>query len=341
MLKIGIVGCGYWGPNLIRNFLETNRCEKIMVFDIDSSRMAKVKRRFPVLHLAESFEQMADGVDGVVVVTPVSAHYPLARKALELKRHVMVEKPMTASVTHGEDLIELAQKHNRVLMVGHTFLYSPSIAKVKEILNTGALGRILFVTASRVNLGIHQKDVSVIWDLAPHDFSILLSWLDERPVRVSAIGRDCVQKGIMDVAFINIEFASGIIGHVEVAWLAPGKLRRTVIVGSKKMLIYDDMATVEKVKIYDNGVSIKDPETFGEYQLSYRTGDIVSPRVESYEPLTSEVNHFLDCIEKGTTPRSDGKHGLEVVRLLEAAERSAKNGGRSIDVGTKETRNDA
>jgi predicted dehydrogenase len=332
MLKIGVVGCGYWGPNLIRNLIETNRAA-VVVHDKDKTRMDKVKKRFPSVELADDYGALLKtDVDGIIVATPVTGHYPLGKQALEHGKHVMVEKPMTSSVAHAEDLIRLAQSKNLVLMVGHTFVYSPAVRKVKELLDSGALGKLLFVTASRVNLGIHQKDVSVIWDLAPHDFSVLLNWLGEKPVRVSAVGRDYVQKGILDVAFINIEFASGAIGHVEVAWLAPSKLRRTVIVGSKKMLVYDDTQAVEKVKIYDNGVTIKDPETFGEYQLSYRTGDITSPRIDTYEPLSAEMSHFLDCIENGTTPHSDGVHGLEVVKLLEAAEQSVKLGGLSVEL---------
>ncbi len=335
MLKIGVVGCGYWGPNLIRNLIESNRA-RLIIYDIDKKKMARVKQRYPSVQLAENLKDMiGDDVNGLVIATPVSSHYPLAREALERGKHVLVEKPMTSSVAHGEHMLELAEKQDIVLMVGHTFVYSPAVMKVKEILTSGILGKVYFVTSSRVNLGIHQKDISVIWDLAPHDFSVLLDWFDDKPVRVSVTGRDCIQKGILDVAFIHIEFASGLIGHVEVAWLAPGKLRRTVIVGSNKMLVYDDTLAVEKVKIYDNGVMIKDPETFGEYQLSYRTGDISVPHIDNYEPLAAEINHFIDCIEKSTKPRSDGRLGLEVVRLLAAAEKSATKGGRVVELPKK------
>jgi predicted dehydrogenase len=333
MLKVAVVGCGYWGPNLVRNLLESNRAQ-VEVFDLDRARMEKVRRRYPSVELAPSFESLLEpGIQGIVIATTVSSHFPLAKTALEAGKHVLVEKPMAASVSEAERLIALAEKRKLVLMVGHTFLYSPSVHKVKEIIDSGALGDLLFITCSRVNLGIHQKDVSVIWDLGPHDFSVLLNWLDDRPVKVWALGRECVQKGVLDVAFINVEFAAGTVGHLEVAWLAPSKLRRTVIVGTKKMLVYDDTQAVEKVKIYDHGVTVRDPESFGEYQLIYRTGDISIPRIDTYEPLSAEINDFLTCIEKGTNPRSDGRLGLEVIRLLEAAEKSARAGGKAVDIG--------
>jgi predicted dehydrogenase len=274
-------------------------------------------------------------VDAVVIATPVSTHFPLASQALQKNKHVFVEKPMTASRGEGESLIQLAKEKKRILMVGHTFEYSPPVLKVKEIIARGDLGKIYYISTSRVNLGLHQKDVSVIWDLAPHDFSTLFFWLEEEPSRISAMGRDYVQKNIPDVAFINMEFSSGCVAHIQVSWLAPSKLRRTSIVGSEKMLVYDDTENIEKVKIYDKGVNYKDPETFGEYQLSYRTGDVISPRLDTYEPLFVEMKHFVECCKTGKAPKTDGQNGLRVVKALEAAEKSLRNNSIVVEISPK------
>lgn len=328
MLKIGIVGCGYWGPNLVRNFYETNRC-KLVICDLDSNKLARIKMRYPAVDTTQDFNTLIDSsIDGIVVSTPINTHFELGKKALEAGKHVLIEKPLTTSSNDAAALIDIVEKKGLILMVGHTFEFSPSVIKVREIIKQGILGQIFFISSLRVNLGIHQKDVSVLWDLGPHDFSILFNWLDEIPARVSAVGKDCIQKGIPDVAFINLEFASGILAHCQISWLAPSKLRDIIIIGTEKMLVYDDAEVNEKVKIYDKGVNFHDPETFGEYHLSYRMGDIVSPKLETYEPLFREVNHFLDCIETGKKPITDGYCGLRVVKALEAAEKSLKNGGK-------------
>ncbi|MDQ7053965.1 MAG: Gfo/Idh/MocA family oxidoreductase [candidate division KSB1 bacterium] len=270
-------------------------------------------------------------IDAMVIATPVSTHAPLAQAALRSGKHVFVEKPMASTTEEAMQLIELAERHQRVLMVGHTFEFSPPVLKIKEVIERGALGDIFYISSSRVNLGLHQKDISVIWDLAPHDFSSIFFWLDEMPKYISAMGRDYVQRGIPDVAFINLEFASGVIAHVQVSWLAPSKLRRTTLIGSDKMLVYDDTENIEKVKIFDKGVDYKDPETFGEYQLSYRAGDVISPRLDTYEPLFKEMEHFLDCCETGQRPKTDGYNGLRVVKALEAAEKSLRNGSQVVE----------
>jgi predicted dehydrogenase len=241
---------------------------------------------------------------------------------------VFVEKPFAASSAQALRLIEEADRRNLTLMVGHTFQYSPPVIKIKDILESGEIGEIFYISSTRVNLGLHQKDVSVIWDLAPHDLSMILYWLDQYPIEVLATGKDFVQKGIPDVAFLFMRFASGAIAHVQVSWLAPSKLRRTTIVGDAKMLVYDDTEHLEQVKLFDKGVSFKDPDTFGEYQLSYRTGDIVSPKIESFEPLQAEVSDFLGSVLYKRRPRSDGESGLRVVQVLEAAERSLVNSGQ-------------
>ncbi len=326
MVDVGVIGLGYWGPNLLRNLYTNHRIGRLVICDCDPVRAGKMRSRYPDLYCTADCREVFgdDGLDAVVIATDVSSHYPLAKLALESGKHVFVEKPFASSVEQAEELVELGRSKGLVTMVGHTFMFSPPVIKAKEIIDSGELGDIYFITASRVNLGLHQKDVSVIWDLAPHDFSMLFYWLGEEPCRVSAFGHAYVLEGIPDVAFINLAFPSGSIGNVQVAWLAPSKLRRTVIVGSSKMLVYDDTEPIEKIKIYDKGVEIIEPESFGEYQLTYRTGDILSPKLSSDEPLASEMEEFLASIEEGRTPRSSGEEGLAVVRALEKAEDSLR-----------------
>lgn len=331
MAKIAVVGAGYWGPNLIRNFMGHAAVKALWVCDKSAERLAKVRARFPSLMFTESFGDVLDSdVDGVVLATPVATHHQLARSALEAGKHVFVEKPLASSVSDARDLVELAAKQGRTLMVGHTFEYSPPVRKIGDLIEAGELGQVLFVSSMRVNLGLHHRDVSVIWDLAPHDFSILFSWVKERPASIATTGKAFVQNGIPDVAFISMTFPSGVIAHIEVSWLAPSKLRRTTVVGDRKMLVYDDTEALEKVKVYDRGVDYRDPETFGEFQLSYRTGDIWSPKLEQYEPLTLETREFVEAIEQGITPRSCGERGLEVVEALDAAQRSLERGGEPV-----------
>ena len=335
MIKIGLVGAGYWGKNLIRNIMESKEAALNIVCDIDKAKLMRVKKRYPRVKITTNYLNLVNdkGIDAVVISTNVNSHHNLAKKAIKNGKHVFVEKPIAETVEKAEELVELANKNKLTLMVGHTFLYSPPVIKIKEILQNNGIGKVYYISSSRVNLGIHQKDVSVIFDLAPHDFSILSYWLDEVPIKVSCIGYDYIQKGIPDVAFINLIFASGIIAHIEVSWLAPSKLRRTTIVGKKKMILYDDTESTEKVKIYDEGVDVIKPKSFGEFQLSYRVGDIVSPRIEPSEPLAEEVSHFCKCIKTGKKPRSDGVNGLEVVKVLEAAERSLHNSGGLEEIG--------
>ncbi|MBN1630609.1 MAG: Gfo/Idh/MocA family oxidoreductase [Thermoleophilia bacterium] len=335
MKKVAIIGYGYWGPNLLRNYMELAGAWVEWVCDSRPEALAKAACRYPAVAGTTDYEQvLADPkVDAVVIATPISSHFSLARAALLAGKHVFVEKPMTGGTAEARELVELAALRGLTLMVGHTFVFSPPVRKVKEIIDAGELGDIFFITSSRVNLGLHQKDVSVVWDLAPHDLSILHYWLGETPSTVSVAGRACINPGIPDVAFINLRFPSGILAELEVAWLSPVKLRRTVVVGSKKMLLYDDTESVEKVKIFDHGVDFRDPETFGEYQLSYRTGDILSPKVGGSEPLFVEASHFIECLETSTPPITDGAAGLAVVASLEAADWSLRNDGASQTIG--------
>lgn len=338
MLTVGVIGAGYWGPNIIRNVVENRRAKSVMVCDLDRSRLDRVSQRFPLAGMTTDFQDLLDdgSLDAVMIATPLTTHFPLAQRALEAGKHVFVEKPFARTTAQAQTLIDLAAEKNLVVAVGHTFEFSPSVVKIKELIDSGELGEIYYISSSRVNLGIHQKDVSVVWDLAPHDLSMIFSWLGEYPVHVSAMGRDCVQPGIPDVAFIDLMFGSGVVVHVHVSWLAPSKLRNTTIVGSKKMVVYDDTA-IEKVKLFDKGVHFKDPETFGEYQLSYRSGDIISPTLDSYEPLQAEIDDFLGAIQEKRAPRVDGHSGLRVVRVLEAAQHSMEHRGVPVDLTWDET----
>jgi predicted dehydrogenase len=328
LVDVAVVGCGYWGPNLVRNLVENGACRRVVCCDIDYDQLERLSKRHPNLFYTTNLDEiLKDGsIDAVMIATPVSTHHELAKRTLRAGKHTFVEKPLTSTAEQGIELMEEAKARSLTLMVGHTFEYSPPVLKIKELISQNELGNIYYISSARVNLGLHQSDISVVWDLAPHDLSMLFFWLEETPVQVFAMGKAFVQKGIPDVAFVSMEFASGVIAHVQVSWLSPSKLRRTTIVGSSKMLIYDDTEHTEKVKLYDKGVDFKEPRTFGEYQLSYRSGDIVSPKLETYEPLQAEVEHFLNCVLTREAPRSDGRSGIRVVRVLEAVERSMKEG---------------
>ncbi len=330
---VALIGYGYWGPNLLRNYMELAGAEVKWVCDSRPERLEKAIARYPSIVSTTDLKVVLGDpdVDAILIATPIGTHYAVAMEALHAGKHVFVEKPMAMTVGECDEMCRAAEERGLTLMVGHTFVYSPPVRLVKSIIDSGELGDVRFITCSRVNLGLHSKEVSVVWDLAPHDLSILAYWLGETPLSVQAMGRSCIIDGIPDVAFLNVRYASGIIAELEVSWLSPVKLRRTVIVGSKKMLMYDDTESVEKVKIFDQGVDYKDPETFGEFQLSYRTGGIYSPRVENTEPLFVEAAHFIDCVANGTTPLTDGASGRLVVAALEAAQASLDAGAKNPD----------
>jgi predicted dehydrogenase len=322
-VQVAVVGLGYWGPNLLRALFELEDVEVTYICDLDPERLERYGRRYPSARPTRDLDNVLSDptVDAVVIATPVFTHFGLASRALSAGKHVFVEKPMASSSAEAEELIELADRMDRALMCGHTFLYSPAVRAVKDLLTAGDLGEIYFISSSRVNLGLHQRDVSVVWDLGPHDFSILLYWLDEFPEWVRAVGRDSVVKGIPDVAFIDMVFPSGVLANVELSWLAPSKLRRTVVVGSEKMVVYDDGAA-ESVRVFDHGVVYQDPETFGQYQLSYRTGDIVSPKLDTVEPIELELTDWIDCIRDGVSAAPFIDIARDVVRVIESAEAS-------------------
>jgi predicted dehydrogenase len=328
-VKIGVVGYGYWGPNLVRNIFELPGAEVAYVCDLRPSALDKAVTRYPGVRTTQRLEEILSDpdVDAVAIATPLASHYSLARTGLDAGKHVFVEKPLAASIRDAVQLSDMAEARELVLMPGHTFLYSPPVNIIADMIRAGELGEIYSISTSRVNLGLHQPDASVVWDLGPHDFSILRFWLDETPTHVSAISRGCIMPDTADVAFIHLVFPSGTVAHVELSWLAPSKLRRTTIIGSRKMVVYDDTST-EPVRVFDSGAMLDDPASFGEFRLSYRTGDIISPRVEAGEPLQLELEDFCRSITTGSKPRSSPQLGIEVVRMIEAVEASLASGGR-------------
>jgi predicted dehydrogenase len=329
--KVAVVGLGYWGPNLLRVLFDRTDVEVSWICDLDPSRLDRFARRYPGAQVSDDLDRLLDDpeLDAILLATPVFTHYDLAWRCLDAGKHCFVEKPLASSSEQASELIEFAEDRSLQLMCGHTFLYSPPVRAVRDLISSGELGSLYFVSSSRVNLGLHQRDVSVIWDLGPHDFSILLYWLGTAPTSIRATGRDSIVPGIADVAFVTMNFGSGLVANVELSWLAPSKLRRTVVVGSRKMVVYEDGGP-EAVKVYDRGVDYKDPETFGEYQLSYRSGDIRSPHLSNEEPLAMQLNDFVRRIQAGGPSADRLQVALDVVRLAEAAEASLQNGGDQV-----------
>lgn len=327
---VGVVGAGYWGPKLIRNFHDLPNAVVTVVCDTRGDRLEHVRRLYQETRTTQDYDELLKSdVEAVVIATPVGSHYALARAALLAGKHVLIEKPMTANAQQAAELVTLAKAHKRVLMVGHTFEYNPAVIMLKNMIQDGRLGQVFYINTQRVNLGIFQQDINVVWDLAPHDLSIMLFLLEQDPISVSARGAAYVQPGIHDVAYVTLHFPNDIMAGIQVSWLDPCKIRRITVVGSKKMVVYDDLEPEEKIKIYDKGVD-KPPysDTFEQFKLSYRYGEVTSPRVPIDEPLHLECAHFIECVREGTHPRSNGEVGLKIVRILEMAQRSLLNGGQ-------------
>ncbi len=332
MIDIGIIGYGYWGPNVARNFYAAPGATLAAVCDLDEKRRKAAQTTFPGLRTCSDPMEIIedDAVRAVAVVTPVSSHFKLAKAALERGKHVFVEKPFTSSVRQAAELVELAARQGLVIMVDHTFLFTGAVQKIKEILDARELGDLFFYDSVRVNLGLFQHDVNVIWDLAPHDLSIMSHVVPKEPVAVTALGTEHFGRGTEDVAYVSVHFDNGFIAHFHCNWLSPVKIRRTLISGNTKMLVWDDLASDEKLKIYDRGVDIRNHAGIHELLVSYRSGDMHAPRIGNVEALQTETRYFLECIEKNQAPFNDGEAGLKVVRMLEAADRSLKLGGRKI-----------
>ena len=333
-MRIGVIGYGYWGPNIVRNFHSQDNSEVVLVADRNPKCEARLKKVYPSIGFTTDENQVLTSpeIDVIAVVTPVWTHYELAKKALENGKHVFVEKPFTYSVQQGEELVELAERKNLKIMVDHTFLFTGAVKKIKELVDKKELGDLYYYDALRVNLGLFQHDVNVIWDLAPHDLSIMDHVISAKPEAVVATGEKHLN-GVEDVAFITVYFPKRIIAHVNVNWLSPVKVRTTLIGGEKKMLVWNDLEADEKLRIYDKGVSMStNPSNLHQLLVSYRSGDMWAPQVEQIEALRAETGYFLKCIEENTKPFNDGEAGLRVVRILEAADRSIRSRGEAINL---------
>ena len=330
--NIAVIGCGYWGPNLIRNFDKLDSCNMKMCCDLSSEKLSRLKKLYSHIEFTPTLEDILTDseIDGVAIATPVFTHAEIGKKCLEHGKHVLIEKPLATTSKDVIELINIAKKQEKILMTGHTFLYTAAVNKTKEIVDSGELGEIHYISAVRVNLGLFQPDINVIWDLAPHDISIILAILGEMPESVNAQGKAHYSPKIEDVATVSLNFSNGAIAFLHNSWLDPDKIRKITVVGSKKMLVYDDISQNEKIKIYDKGVEAPPYyDSYAEFHYSYRYGDIYTPRLNEYEPLQKECNHFIDSIITGKTPISDGYNGLQVISILEATDKSLRNSGAS------------
>lgn len=335
-VRLAQIGAGYWGANLIRNFAGLEGVGRFTVCDMDQARLDKFKRQYPRIETSsDAGAVIADPeLDAVVLAVPAADHYGLARAALLAGKHVFVEKPLTTTRAHAEDLVALAERQRRMLMVGHTFMFNAAVTRVKEYIDAGELGQVYYILAQRLNLGKVREDVNAWWNLAPHDISIILYWLGETPESVAAHGFNFLQPGLEDVVFASMNFASGAAAHIHVSWLDPVKTRRMVVVGSKKMLVYDDVSLEAKLTLYDKGIdrkniirSLPEIDTFGQFQYMHRVGDVLIPNIAFREPLGVECSHFVECLRLGLAPRTDGRQGLAVVDVLERAQQSLRAQG--------------
>ncbi len=334
-IGLAVVGAGYWGPNLVRNAANTGGAQLRAIVDLDEARLRKVGAAYPgVAQMTDLDAALGrDDIQGVVIATPASTHRDLGLKAMEAGKDVLVEKPLAMTTDDCRALVKYAEENGRVLMVGHTFIYNAAVKMIKNLFDTGEMGDLLYVYSSRVNLGRVRQDVNALWNVAPHDISIVNHVLDAEPIRVQATGRCYLQPGIEDVVFAVFEYPGGALAHVHSSWLDPSKVRKSTFVGSKKMVVYDDVESEGKIKIYDKGVRRTGPETeYGEFQLKLHSGDIHIPKITFTEPLAEEIAHFVECIRDRSTPRTDGRQGLAVVAALEAAQASIAADGAGVEV---------
>ena len=331
MIRVGVLGYGYWGPNIVRNFQAQEQSEVVLVCDQSRQAGDRLRKVYPAIPFTTDENEVLTStkIDAVCVITPVATHHWLAKKALENGKHVFVEKPFTCNSAQAEELIELADRKNRKIMVDHTFLFTGAVRKIRQLVDQGALGKLFYYDALRVNLGLFQHDVSVIWDLAPHDLSIMDYIIGEKPEGVVAAAEKHLNEA-EDIAFLSIYFPDRVIAHINVNWLSPVKVRTTLIGGEKKMLVWNDLEPNEKIKVYDKGVSLSDGQGLHKLLVSYRSGDMWSPQVEPVEALTEEAAYFLQCIMENKTPFNDGVNGLRIVRILEAADKSVRNRGEAV-----------
>lgn len=333
MLNVGVIGYGYWGPNITRNFNSVEGAHVSAICDRSPDMLKQVKKKHPGVEIYSDYKSVIESkhIDVIAVVTPVSTHYELTKLALMNGKHVFVEKPFTANIAQAEELIELAEKKNLKIMVDHTFLFTGAVQKIKEIIDDGSLGKLYYYDSTRVNLGLFQHDVNVIWDLAPHDFSIMDYVIGEQPDYVTACGKSHVN-GFEDIAYVTVHFPSDVIAHFNVNWLSPVKIRSTLIGGQKKMLLWNDVNADEKIKVYDKGIDVESREGIYDLLVSYRSGDMWAPKVEQKEALALEAEYFVDCIMNDKTPLNDGAAGLRIVKLLNACDESLSNNGKMISL---------
>ncbi|MGD9489719.1 MAG: Gfo/Idh/MocA family protein [Calditrichaceae bacterium] len=335
MIHVGVIGVGYWGPNIIRNFHANRRSQIDVCCDFRDERLNFIKTTYPFLHTTKDYKEVINDpkIDLVAICTPVFSHYELAKAVLESGKHVLIEKPMTSNTKQAEHLIEIAAKKGLHIFVDHTFVYTGAVRKIKDLINSGELGELYYFDSVRVNLGLLQHDVNVLWDLAPHDISIMNHLLDKKPQAIVATGADHFGKGFEDVAYLTVYFPDNLIAHIHTNWLSPVKIRHTLIAGSKKMVVWDDNKPSEKVLVYDKGVDVvhSDDQVY-DMLVQYRTGDMYCPKIDSTEALASEVNQIIDCLEENRNGFADGQAGLRVVEILEAAQKSIKNMGKEISI---------
>lgn len=340
-INVGFIGCGYWGPNLIRNMAQLPMARIEAICDTQEERLEPFKDAYPDVKLTTKYAELLNDsrIDAVVIATPAHTHYKFAKDSLLLNKHVLVEKPLALSVTECNELIGIARKNNRILMAGHTFIYNAAVNKVKEYIDSGELGHVYYIYSQRLNLGRVRNDINAMWNFSPHDISIILYWLNKEPIRVSAKGFSYLQPEIEDVAFLTLEFREGVMAHIHISWLDPNKTRMMTVVGSNKMIVYDDVSTNAKIKLYDKGFLKKNNkdgfgkfQNFAEFQLIQRAGNLIIPKFDFIEPLYVECKHFLDCIKNNKKPITDGVSGLRVVRVLEAAQKSMDKGGVSVEI---------
>ena len=331
LIRVGVIGYGYWGPNIVRNLHSLENCEVMSVCDKSAAALRRASRLYPAVPMTTDFTEVLTSpqIDAVAIVTPVWTHFALAKAALQNGKHVFLEKPLTSTTEQAEELIELADKKRLTLMVDHTFLFSGPVLKIRELIDNGALGSLYYFDSTRVNLGLFQHDVNVVWDLAPHDLSIMDHVIKEKPEAVVATGGKHLN-GLADVGFITVYFPGNVIAHVNVNWLSPVKVRTTLIGGEQKMLVWNDLDADEKIKVYDRGVKITNREDVHELLVSYRSGDVWAPKVEQTEALKVELQYFTECVRTGRTPFNDGAAGLRIVKLLEAADQSLQKRGRIV-----------
>ena len=344
-INVAVVGLGYWGPNLVRNLVSLDNVRVAALCDIDRKRVEHFRHRFcPDAAAVSDYRLIADNpnINAVVVATPINSHYELGSLLLASGKHVLMEKPLAKTEEECRKLIKVADNNNRVLMVGHVFEFNIAVRKIKDYIDDGELGKLFYIYSQRVNLGRIQQDVNALWSFAAHDISIMNYWLGQQPARVSARGFSYLSNGIEDVVFVTLQYPNGVGGHLHLGWLDPRKVRLMTLVGSKKMLVYDDVSIDAKIQLYDKGVAqlhdfLETPESFAEFQFPLRVGDVVTPAIRFSEPLHSECQHFIDCIQNRKRPLTDGLNGLKVVKVLEAAERSLKQDGKTIELATELT----